>query len=73
MTIVKVFRSEMGIPLIELSGDVTEQDGAELAAKIMRQIYLATGEHGEDDYPSEMSLRAPITSEDSASAPEGGY
>jgi len=69
MTNVNVFRSEMGIPLIELSGDVTEKDGAELAAKIMRQIYLDTYEHGDDEYPAEMSLRDPITSKKAASAP----
>jgi hypothetical protein len=78
MTNVKVFRSDMGIPLIELSGQVTERDGAELAAKVMRQIYLASKpgdddtEHGEDEYPAEMCERVPITSEDSATAPEAG-
>jgi hypothetical protein len=57
---VKVFRSEMGIPLIELSGEVIEKTGAELADKIMREIYVATGDHGKNGYPAEMSLRFPI-------------
>jgi len=72
MTNVKVFRSEMGIPLVVLSGDVIEKDGAELAGKIMRQIYTATGEGGKDDYPAEMSDRVPITSKKAQAAPEGG-
>ena len=59
MTYVKVFRSELGIPLIQLSGIVTERDGAELAAKVMRAIYAAT--QVEDGYPHPMSLREPFT------------
>jgi hypothetical protein len=72
MTNVKVFRSEMGIPLVVLSGDVIEKDGTELAGKIMRQIYTATSEGGKDDYPAKMSEREPITSKAAAAAPEGG-
>jgi hypothetical protein len=69
MTNVQVFRSELGIPLIELSGVVTERDGAELAAKIMRAIYAAT--QVEDGYPHPMSLREPCTTSTREDLPAG--
>jgi len=57
--IVRVFQSEMGIPMIRLKGEVTEKDGAELASKVMEAILTAT--MGNPDYPCVMSERAPCT------------
>lgn len=56
MTNVHVYRSELGIPLIRLSGKTSETNGAELADKVMREIHFATEDTSE--YPHPMILRA---------------
>lgn len=72
MTNVQVYKSEIGIPLVMLSGLVNESSGAELADKVMRHIRLATEDPAE--FPHPLSLDAPCTRapETSARGPAGG-
>ena len=59
MTDVQVFITEVGIPLVRLSGRADEPSGAELADKVMKQIHFATETDGE--FPHPLSLRASCT------------
>ena len=59
MTNVQVYNSEMGIPLVRLSGPADEGSGADLADKVMREIHYATENPAE--FPHPMSLRAACT------------
>lgn len=56
MTNVQVYKSEVGIPLVTLSGPANESSGAELADKVMRQIHFATEDPAE--FPHPLSLRS---------------
>ena len=62
MTNVQVWQSELGIPMIQLTGPA-EESGAELAKKVMAAIYAHTRDQPEL-YPQPMSLERPCTLED---------
>lgn len=60
MTEVNVFVAG-GVPLVRLSGTVTERNGAELAAAVMSAIHYMTEDTTEYQHP--LSLPAPCTSQ----------
>lgn len=69
MTNVQPYPTELGIPLIQLSGRTDEKSGAELANKIMASIHHYTST---EEYPHPMSLVAPFVVDAEEHAPEDG-
>lgn len=56
MTVIDV-RVVNGLPLVRLSGRVTERSGRELATAVMSAIHFMT--ESPDDHPRPLSLQAP--------------
>lgn len=59
MTEVNIYTDEIGIPMVRLSGQVNERDGAQLADAIMFKIHIHTEDS--DRYPHPLSLNVACT------------
>ena len=59
MTEVNIYTDELGIPMVGLSGQITERSGAELADLVMRRIHIHTEDS--DRYRHPLSLNASCT------------
>jgi hypothetical protein len=64
VTVVDIYTDQLGIPMVRLSGQVTERNGAELADRIMLKIRLHTEDTDRYTHPLSLSTactRAPET------------